>query len=629
MKKLFAFTLLAMILSVASFASTIIFGPSVVCTGSKITLYDSTTGGVWSSGNTAVATINATTGEVTGISSGTATITYTLMSTYATTTVTVSTSPSAISGTPSLCVGASYTFTDATPGGIWSCYSSYVATVGSTSGVVTGSHGGIATVYYTMPGGCAATTTVTINPLPVVSLVGPITVCVGSTITITDTTGGPGSTWSSSNTSVATVSGGIVSGISAGTAVISCSATNSCGTTTATRTITVTSTITPASITGPSSVMATSSVTLYDATTGGTWSSGTPSVATVGSSSGIVTGVSAGTAIITYTVKGCSGPAYVVYTITVTAFDGISGDVLFTGPAYSGPVKVWLIHYDPSTLDLQAYDSTYTYSTGASAHYSFTGVPTDSFRVKAATEDTPVKSTGYIPSYHTASFYWYSATVIPHISGTSDVNKDITMSYGTVTPGPGFVGGNVSTGANKGTSGGYAIGLTMYLLDASGKVVMHTETDASGNFSFSGLPLGTYSVFPESLNYLTTPYTGISLTSGAPSESAASFVQHTISMTITPNIALNNKTQASATSVLVFPNPSNGKLNISWNVATAENGTVSLTDVTGREVYSNTVNMNAGSGIQQFDLSALTSGLYVISVRSTSINYTSKMTVTH
>jgi hypothetical protein len=48
------------------------------------------------------------------------------------------------------------------------------------------------------------------------------------------------------------------------------------------------------------SVCVGSTVTLSDATAGGTWSSSNPAVATIGSSTGVVTGVSSGTVVITY-----------------------------------------------------------------------------------------------------------------------------------------------------------------------------------------------------------------------------------------------------------------------------------------------------------------------------------------
>lgn len=61
----------------AQTTSLSINGSSSICAGSTTTLTSSTTGGKWASSNTAVATINETTGVVAAIASGTTTITYT------------------------------------------------------------------------------------------------------------------------------------------------------------------------------------------------------------------------------------------------------------------------------------------------------------------------------------------------------------------------------------------------------------------------------------------------------------------------------------------------------------------------------------------------------------------------
>lgn len=55
-----------------------ISGRAAICIGDTITVIDTTTGGVWTAGNPAIATIDSFTGLVTGIASGTDTISYTL-----------------------------------------------------------------------------------------------------------------------------------------------------------------------------------------------------------------------------------------------------------------------------------------------------------------------------------------------------------------------------------------------------------------------------------------------------------------------------------------------------------------------------------------------------------------------
>ena len=288
-----------------------------VCQGLTTTLTDAG-GGSWTSSNTTVATAGSATGIVTGVSVGSSTITYKLPTGCITTvTVTVNPLPSAITGLNNVCAGLSVTLSDATSGGTWSSSSTYTATVGSSTGVVTGVFAGPSNITYTLSStGCIAVIPVTVNPLPA-AISGVFSVCQGLTTSLTD---GGGGSWSSSNASVATigVGSGVVYGASAGTATITYALSTGC---------IVTSVVTvlplPATITGPSNVCSGVTAAMSDATTGGAWSTLYPAVAGIGSSSGIVNGISGGTTTLTYTLgTGC----ITTKTITVDPTPGfISG----------------------------------------------------------------------------------------------------------------------------------------------------------------------------------------------------------------------------------------------------------------------------------------------------------------
>ncbi len=73
-----------------------IMGPSTVTVGSTITLTEAVSGGLWSSGSPAVATVVAGTGVVTGVAVGTAVISYSAGSAVVTKTVTVSASTTGV-----------------------------------------------------------------------------------------------------------------------------------------------------------------------------------------------------------------------------------------------------------------------------------------------------------------------------------------------------------------------------------------------------------------------------------------------------------------------------------------------------------------------------------------------------
>ena len=195
--------------------------------------------------------------------------------------------------------------------------STYAATVTST-------------VYYKCAVTCTASggrdTTAGIKLVELVPILSPIsgvtTVCAGATTPLSDTA--TGGAWSSVNTGIATVNtAGIVYGVAGGTATIQYTKTNACGTTTRSVVVTVTPTPLAGSISGPAAVCAGAGITLFDAASGGAWSSGNTGVATINASGG-VTGVTAGSVILSYTVPGTCGPSYAAYTVNVTGLPTVS-----------------------------------------------------------------------------------------------------------------------------------------------------------------------------------------------------------------------------------------------------------------------------------------------------------------
>ncbi len=322
-----ASTLSVTVITVPSTPASIT-GASTVCVGSAITLSDATSGGSWSSASSAIATVD-TSGNVTGVSGGSTTITYSLTNVcgtvYTTTSVTVATTPStpgAITGTTSLCVSGTSTLSSSTSGGVWTSSNTSIASV-NTSGLVTGVAVGSATITYTVNNSCGSSyVTATVNVLTTPSapsaITGTTSLCSGSTTTLTDTTSG--GTWSSSTSSIATVSAtGVVTGVSGGTVTISYTITNICGSASATTSVIINTVPVMGPISGSTSVSSGSTTTLTDSTIGGTWSSVTTSVATV-DASGVVYGVSNGTSVISYAKTNGCGTNAVTATVTVATF---------------------------------------------------------------------------------------------------------------------------------------------------------------------------------------------------------------------------------------------------------------------------------------------------------------------
>src|SRR5437763_1492493 len=307
----------------------------------------------WSSSNTSVASVSPT-GLVTGVVAGSATITATSEGKSGTASITVTNVPVAtvdvtpptatvqagqtvqLTATPRDANGAALSGRTVT----WSSSNTAVATVNS-AGLVAGVTPGAATITATSEGK-SGTASITVTNVPVASVdVTPPTATVqaGQTVQLTATPrdangaalSGRAVTWSSSNTSVATVSSaGLVSGVTPGSATITATSEGKSGTASVTVTnVPVASVdVTPPTATVQAGQTVQLSATPRDANGAAlsgrtvTWSSSNTSVATV-SSAGLVSGVTPGSATITATSEGKSGTA----SVTVTSVPVASVDV--------------------------------------------------------------------------------------------------------------------------------------------------------------------------------------------------------------------------------------------------------------------------------------------------------------
>ena len=77
----------------------------------------------------------------------------------------------------------------------------------------------------------------------------------------------------------------------------------------------------------------------------------------------------------------------------------------------------------------------------------------------------------------------------------------------------------------------------------------------------------------------------------------------------------------------VYPNPASGSLNIRWSNMANSDGTVTISDVAGRTVYTSAIANQSGSGSTQLDISALQSGIYLLTIKSNLGLYSGKLVI--
>ncbi len=278
-----------------------------------------------------------------------------------------------------------------------------------------------------------ATKSIRVKALPTVAAItGANAVCIGSTTTYASTTAG--GVWTSSATGIATVNAsGVVTGVSAGSAEIRYTVTSGGCSTMATKVITVNALPTVAAIKGANAVCIGSTTTYASTTAGGAWTSSATGIATV-NASGVVTGVSAGSAEIRYTVTigGCSTMVTKVITVnaqpnvTVTSPSVCAGQT--AQPIASGATSyTWtggLAAVSNPTTPALTTTTTYTV-TGTTAGCSKTAVATITVNTTAPTvtiTPNPASVCSGSPitlNANGANSYTWSSSQTGNTSGTS------------------------------------------------------------------------------------------------------------------------------------------------------------------------------------------------------------------
>ncbi len=169
-----------------------ISGPPTLCRGTSTTLSDAAFGGTWSCIPTSVATINPTSGIISATTSS-STVPTTVNATYSTgcgpnavKTLTIEPTPRITSTLNVVCANSNISMSANISGGTWSSSSTSIASVNPSSGVVTGISGGTVSIIYMLSTGCQVSRTITVNPLPDISVTSssPL-ICQGGIVDLT------------------------------------------------------------------------------------------------------------------------------------------------------------------------------------------------------------------------------------------------------------------------------------------------------------------------------------------------------------------------------------------------------------------------------------------------------------
>ncbi len=566
-----------------------ITGPMSVCRGSTMTLFSSVSGGTWTSSNPSVATVGSSSGIVSGVPSAYAydSIHYSITNQCGVSTSSVEIHVDSfvyaapITGTSLTCVGNFITLSNANTIGtrMWSSSNTLVATI-STTGVVTGAGYGGSTIAYSFTTACNSVTSffgVWVDTVMTpATITGPSTLCAGSSITLSASAGGGG--WISSSSSIAIAAGTTVTGVSEGTAMISYITANGCGAAIATHPVTVS--VSASAISGLDSVGVGLTRLLTNSASGGTWTISDTSIATI-DSAGLVTGVAAGTATVTYTVTNACGTSSATLLMhvgpapsagAIIGADSVCIGATLTLTNTSAPGGVWSIHPSDTISASRASISAGGVVTGiafgpANISYTFTNGFGATTLVKTVFVNRPpvVSVTGPVTSTRLGENYLIKG--FPAGGTWTSSNSAVALLIATMI--------TYDTDSLRFVSNGSVI-----VMGPGSSTISYRVTNTCGTTT------GTYVLTYTTVNGVNS---------------------------ITKNAGAIN----------IFPNPNNGEFNFNLVSDNEEPANVIITNVLGEKVKELTVTTNKANHMI-FDAPA---GMYLLTATTAHGTYSGKVTI--
>lgn len=278
---------------------------------------------------------------------------------------------------------------------------------------------------------------------------------------------------------------------------------------------------------------------------------------------------------------------------------------------------VYLIQHDDVAGTLTAVDSVViaaTDSLGFFAFFCFENLVFDAqYLIKVAmNEDSPLYA-DYIPTYFDYAMTWDAA--VP-ITALGDIWLDVMMIPGVNPGGPGFVGGLITDGAGKQEGETGVPGIEVILMDMDGNPFAYTYTDEEGNYTFDGIPYGTYQVHVEILGHNSTPFI-VTISPDAPTHDVADFV--ILGNDIVPLEATGiNSIGNDVVSVNVYPNPTAETAYVNIQVTETQAATLSVYNAAGQQLLSEKATLNAGDSQLKVDVSRYVNGMYIIQLEGES-----------
>lgn len=269
---------------------------------------------------------------------------------------------------------------------------------------------------------------------------------------------------------------------------------------------------------------------------------------------------------------------------------------------------VYLIRHDTTTTSgtLTAVDSTYL----SQSFYTFFNVQPGTYLVKSALLPASPFYQNYMPTYLGDVMQWNNASSVV-VTNQNLFLPPISLIPGNNPGGPGFIGGLISQGANKNLEG--MPGVSILLMTAQEDAVIHAVSGTDGNYEFKNLALGTYHIYVEIAGKLSEKWV-VDLTSQNARFEEADFQVLEAEVLA---VGATSIPQFSFGELLnVYPNPTEGNLNLELKMESQKDIKISITTLVGQRLIERDIEQVIGERRIELDLNGLLDGTYLLRIEA-------------
>lgn len=246
--------------------------------------------------------------------------------------------------------------------------------------------------------------------------------------------------------------------------------------------------------------------------------------------------------------------------------------------------------------------------------YEFSGLGTAQYIVKAEPSPNSMYYGDFLPTYYGDVLHWENATVIPLPESTESAH--IHLVAATTAPlGPGSISGTISNEAGRSR----AANIPVILRSTEPEANYMTYSSSNGSYLFSGLALGSYTIFAEIPGKTITPKP-ITLDESHNSVSG-------IDMIIMEDQIIFAETGIAdifVTSPIIYPNPLKDQVNIFIDPVQPVTLLISVTDITGRTLIKEEHQVT-GTETIILDASELARGIYGLNIEGMNVSISGKI----